>query len=135
MEEDARLKTLKIALVLIGAFCVIGIYPLTIVWPSGWTWHASGQSMYLQMILGVYATLGVFLIMAARDPLANLSLIWFAVWSSLVHGGIMAVQAFVYPEHRGHLLGDVPVLLIAAVVVALLTPRGKEVAKARSAAA
>ena len=91
--------------------------------------------MYLQMILGVYATLGVFLIMAARDPLANLSLIWFAVWSSLVHGGIMAVQAFVYPEHRGHLLGDVPVLLIAAVVVALLTPRGKEVAKARSAAA
>jgi hypothetical protein len=135
MEEDARLKTLKIVLVLIGAFCVIGIYPLTIVWPSGWTWHASGQSMYLQMILGVYATLGVFLIMAARDPLANLSLIWFAVWSSLVHGGIMAVQAFVYPEHRGHLLGDVPVLLIAAVVVALLTPRGKEVAKARSAAA
>jgi hypothetical protein len=135
MEEDARLKTLKIVLVLIGAFCVIGIYPLTIVWPSGWTWHASGQSMYLQMILGVYATLGVFLIMAARDPLANLSLIWFAVWSSLVHGGIMAVQAFVYPEHRVHLLGDVPVLLIAAVVVALLTPRGKEVAKARSAAA
>ena len=129
------MKTLKIALVLIGAFCVIGIYPLTIVWPSGWTWHASGQSMYLQMILGVYATLGVFLIMAARDPLANLSLIWFAVWSSLVHGGIMAVQAFVYPEHRGHLLGDVPVLLIAAVVVALLTPRGKDVAKVRSAAA
>ncbi len=129
------MKTLKIVLVLIGAFCVIGIYPLTIVWPSGWTWHASGQSMYLQMILGVYATLGVFLIMAARDPLANLSLIWFAVWSSLVHGGIMAVQAFVYPEHRGHLLGDVPVLLIAAVVVALLTPRGKEVAKVRSAAA
>lgn len=135
MEEDARLKTLKIVLVLIGAFCVIGIYPLTIVWPSGWTWHASGQSMYLQMILGVYATLGVFLLMAARDPLANLSLIWFAVWSSLVHGGIMAVQAFVYPEHRGHLLGDVPVLLIAAVVVALLTPRGKDVAKVRSAAA
>ncbi len=129
MEEDARLKSLKVVLVLIGAFCVVGIYPLTIVWPSGWTWHASGQSMYLQMILGVYATLGVFLIMAARNPLANLSLIWFAVWSSLVHGGIMAVQAIVYPEHRGHLLGDVPVLLIAAIVVALLTPRGKEVAK------
>ncbi len=135
MQEAARLKSLKIALVLIGAFCVVGIYPLTIVWPSGWAWHASGPSMYLQMILGVYATLGVFLIRAARDPLANLSLIWFAVWSSLVHGGIMAVQAFVYPEHRGHLLGDVPVLLIAAVVFALLTPRGKEVGEARSVAA
>lgn len=132
MEEDARLKTLRIVLVLIGAFCVIGIYPLTVVWPSGWTWHASGQSMYLQMIIGVYATLGVFLIMAARNPLANLSLIWFAVWSSLVHGGIMAVQAMVYPEHRGHLFGDVPVLLIAAIVVAVLTPRG---ARARTVTA
>lgn len=132
MEEDARLKTLKIVLVLIGAFCVIGIYPLTVVWPSGWTWHASGQSMYLQMIIGVYATLGVFLIMAARNPLANLSLIWFAVWSSLVHGGIMAVQATVYPEHRAHLFGDVPVLLIAAIVVAVLTPRG---ARARTVTA
>lgn len=132
MEEDARLKTLKIVLILIGAFCVVGIYPLTIVWPSGWTWHASGQSMYLQMILGVYATLGVFLIMAARDPLANLSLIWFAVWSSVVHGGIMAIQAIVYPEYRGHMLGDIPVLLIAAIVVGVLTPRG---AKARPVAA
>jgi DNA excision repair protein ERCC-4 len=38
----------------------------------------------------------------------NLSLIWFTVWSSVVHGGIMAIQAFVYPEHGGHLLGDSP---------------------------
>ncbi len=77
------------------------------------------------MIIGIYVTLGVFLIIAARNPLEHLSLIWFAVWSSVVHGGIMAVQSLVYPEHRGHLLGDVPVLLIAAAVVAALTPRGK----------
>ncbi|HAM49517.1 MAG TPA: hypothetical protein DCP92_02020, partial [Nitrospiraceae bacterium] len=50
---------------------------------------------------------------------------WFMVWSSIVHGGIMAVQSLVYPQHRGHLLGDVPVLLIAAAVLALLTPRGR----------
>lgn len=135
MENSTRIKTLKAALVFIGAFCIVGIYPLTIVWPSGWAWHASGQSMYLQMILGVYATLGVFLIRAARDPLQNRSLIWFAVWSSIVHGGIMAAQALVYPEHRGHLLGDVPVLLIAGVLVGLLMPRGEEVSQARSAAA
>ncbi len=135
MQDSTRMKALKIALVLVGAFCIVGIYPLTILWPSGWTWHTSGPSMYLQMILGVYATLGVFLIMAARDPLQNRSLIWFAVWSSIVHGGIMAVQAFVYPEHRGHLLGDVPVLLVAAVVVGLLMPRGDEVSPARSVAA
>jgi Family of unknown function (DUF6632) len=125
MDETTRLRYLKIALVLIGAFCAVGVYPLTILWPSGWAWHAEGQSLYLQMIIGIYATLGVFLIIAARNPLEHLSLIWFAVWSSIVHGGIMAIQALVYPEHMGHFFGDVPVLLIAAAVIAFLTPRGK----------
>jgi hypothetical protein len=92
--------------------------------------------MYLQMILGIYATLGVFLLRAARDPLKNLSLIWFTVWSSIVHGGIMAAQALVYPEHRGHLYGDVPALLLIAVVLAALTPRRAQAAirDARAAA-
>ena len=126
MEEDGRLRYLKIALVFIGAFCVFGVYPLTIVWPSGWAWHMGGHSLYLQMIIGIYATLGVFLMLAARNPLEHLSLIWFAVWSSIVHGGIMAVQSLVYSEHRGHLFGDVPVLLIAAAVISLLTPRRKK---------
>jgi uncharacterized protein DUF6632 len=125
MEETIQLKYLKIALAAIGAFCAVGVYPLTIYWPSGWAWHVGGQSLYLQMIIGIYATLGVFLMIAAKNPLEHLSLIWFTVWSSIVHGGIMAVQSIVYPEHRGHLLGDVPVLLIAAAVFAWLTPRGK----------
>jgi uncharacterized protein DUF6632 len=124
MEETIKLRYLKIALAAIGAFCVVGVYPLTIYWPSGWAWHVGGQSLYLQMIIGIYATLGVFLMIAAKNPLEHLSLIWFAVWSSIVHGGIMAVQSIVYPQHRGHLLGDVPVLLIAAAVFAWLTPRG-----------
>jgi hypothetical protein len=125
MDDTARLKYLKIALVFTGAFCAVGVYPLTILWPSGWAWHAEGQSLYLQMIIGIYATLGVFLIIAAKNPLEHLSLIWFTVWSSIVHGGIMAIQALVYPEHTGHLFGDVPVLLIAAAVIAFLAPRGK----------
>jgi len=116
-------QLLRIALIIVGVIFVAGIYPLTIVWPAGWAWHHMGQSMYLQMILGVYATLGVFLILASRDPLAHRSLIWFAVWSSIVHGAIMTVQSIVYPEHRGHLYGDVPALLIVAAVLALLTPR------------
>jgi hypothetical protein len=125
MEEVSRLRYLKIALVVIGASFVVVVYPLTIFWPSGWAWHTSGISLYLQMILGVYATLGVFLIIAARNPREHLSLIWFTVWSSIVHGGIMGIQALVYPEHRGHLLGDVPVLLLYAAVLSWLTPRGK----------
>jgi hypothetical protein len=122
MTEIDRIKYLRIALVAVGLVFLLGIYPLTIVWPSGWSWNA-GQSMYLQMILGIYATLGVFLIIAAKDPLKNRSLIAFTVWSSVVHGGIMAAQSFAYPEHRGHLMGDVPALLVVAAVLAWLTPR------------
>jgi hypothetical protein len=122
MTESDRIKYLRIALVLVGLIFILGIYPLTILWPSGWSWNM-GQSLYLQMILGIYATLGVFLITASRDPLAHRSLIAFTVWSSVVHAGIMAAQAFAYPEHHGHLLGDVPALLIVAVVLAWLTPR------------
>lgn len=116
-------KYLRIALLAVGLVFVVGIYPLTIVWPAGWAWHQTGQSMYLQMILGVYATLGIFLILAARDPLAHRSLIWFAVWSSVVHAAIMAAQSLLYPEHRGHLYGDVPALLIVAAVLTVLMPR------------
>ena len=75
------------------------------------------------MIVGLYATLGVFLIRSARDPLANLSLIWFTVWSSAVHGAIMTVQALTQPAQMGHLVGDVPALFIVAGALAVLTPR------------
>jgi len=123
MAEADSTKYLRIALLLVGLIFTFGIYPLTIIWPSGWSWHA-GPSDYLQMILGIYATLGVFLLIASRNPLAHLSLIWFTVWSSIVHGGIMAVQALVSPEHRAHLWGDVLALFVVAALLAVLTPRG-----------
>ena len=120
MNDITRLKYLRIALVLVGIIFIVGIYPLMIVWPSGWTWH-TGHSDYPLMIVGIYATLGFFLLLAARDPLNHLSLIWFTVWSSVVHGAIMAVQALA-PTSHGHLMGDVPALLIAAAILAALTP-------------
>ena len=125
MSEADRVKYLRIVLRLMGIMFILGIYPLTILWPSGWSWHAEGRSAYLEMILGIYATLGVFLIIASRNPLAHRSLIWFTVWSSLVHGGIMAVQSMVYPHSIGHLWGDVLALFAVAAVLALLTPRGR----------
>jgi Family of unknown function (DUF6632) len=126
MSETDRVKYLRIALLLVGLIFIVGLYTLITVWPSGWSWH-TGQSHhlphYLQMILGVYATLGVFLLVASRNPLAHLSLIWFTVWSSVVHAGVMAVQSLTNPEHRGHLGGDVLALFVVAAVLALLTPR------------
>lgn len=101
-------------------FCLI--YPLAMFWPSGWAWHEGNpaSSNYFMMIVGIYATLGLFLIRAARDPLGNASLIWFTVWSSVVHAVIMAVQSTSDPMHGGHLMGDVPALLLVAVVLGLL---------------
>jgi hypothetical protein len=122
MNTADRVKFLRVALIVFGLVFLVGIYPLTILWPAGWAWHQTGQSLYLQMILGIYATLGIFLLIASRDPLAHRSLIWFTVWSSVVHGGIMAAQSIAYPQHRDHLLGDVPALLIVAVVLAGLMP-------------
>jgi hypothetical protein len=80
------------------------------------------------MIVGVYATLGVFLLLAARDPLANRSLIWFTVWSSVVHAAIMTAQSLADPAELGHLIGDVPGLIIIAVVLGVLMPRQKPAA-------
>jgi hypothetical protein len=123
MSNTARLGYLRVALIAVGLIFLFGIYLLGKVWPSGWTW-GQGHSHYLLMIQGVYATLGIFLLMAAKRPEANTSLIWFTVWSSVVHAAIMAIQALNDPGERGHLLGDVPALVIVAVVLAALTPRG-----------
>jgi hypothetical protein len=122
MSDATRLRLLRVVLVVVGLIFLLGIYPLGLVWPSGWTW-GQGHSHYLMMILGVYATLGVFLLLAAKDPLRHTSLIWFTVWSSVVHAIIMAMQAMQDGAERGHLIGDVPALLIVAIALAALTPR------------
>lgn len=123
MEAATRLKYLKIALVVFGLVFIFAIYPLMMwIWPSGWGWTPR-QPEYEQMIMGVYATLGVFLIRAAKDPAANASLIWFTVWSSIVHGGIMLVQALVDETERANLLGDVPALFLVAAVLWYLMPK------------
>src|SRR5262245_56800822 len=123
MNEADRIKYLRIVLVIVGLIFILGIWPLTILWPSGWSWHAEGRSEYLEIILGIYATLGVFLLIASRNPIAHRSLIWFTVWSSIVHGAIMAIQSIANPQHVGHLWGDVAALIPVAVVLAVLTPR------------
>lgn len=122
MATDSRTAALRYAMVAVGIIFIFGIYPLTRIWPSGWSW-GGGPSHYLPMILGVYATLGIFLILGSRDPLGNRSLIWFTVWSSVVHSLVMAQMALGDPAEHGHLVGDVPALLILAILLAVLTMR------------
>ena len=116
-----RLQALRVSLVALGSVCM-ALGPLMLFWPAGWRWEPH-QVYYEQMMVGIYFTLGVFLLLAARDPLRHLSLIWLTVWLSIVHGSIMAAQALSGSHHHGHLLADVPALLIAAAVLGSLTPR------------
>ena len=121
MDDHMREKLLKIALVAFGVI-FFTIYPLGLIWPSGWQWHGGHGQYYLQMICGIYVVLGVFLIAAARNPTEHRSLISFTVWSSVVHSGIMAVQVITDGHETGHLMGDVPALLLVAVVLWYLSP-------------
>lgn len=120
---EQKLKYLKVALVVFGTIFIVGIYAMMMwVYPAGWSWMPH-QSEYEQMIMGVYATLGIFLIRAAKDPLAHRSLISFTIWSSIVHSGIMLVQAIVDVSERANLLGDIPALFLVAFVLWYLMPK------------
>ncbi len=123
MDDQTRLRYLSLALRIFGVIFIFGIYlMMEFVFTSGWTWEPR-QSEYEQMIMGFYAVLGVFLLLAARRPQEHRSLIQFTVWSSLAHGGIMLVQALVDDTERKNLVGDVPALFLVAIVLWILLPR------------
>jgi hypothetical protein len=124
MDLAMRLKWLRIVLAVFAVFC-LAFWPLTQVWPAGWSWHPRGSHSE-HMIVVVYVVLGIFLLRATRDPLRHRSLIWFTVWSSVAHGALMAWQSLSEPMEHGHMLGDVPALLFAALAIALLMPPEQE---------
>lgn len=124
MTGSTRIAALRYSMIGVGAIFIFGIQTLAWVWPSGWSWGV-GHSHYWPMILGVYATLGMFLILGSRDPLANRSLIWFTVWSSVVHSLVMAGSALMDPAETGHLIGDVPALLVVAIALGVVARRAE----------
>jgi hypothetical protein len=105
-------RALKAVLVLVGLLFSALIYPLIMF---------VRQEPAVAMMLSVYVTLGIFLLLAARNPSANRSLIAFTAWSSLAHAALMAVQAFRNLIQRGELLG-VAVLVIIGVALIVLAP-------------
>jgi len=107
-----RERALKIVLVTVGLLFLAGVYPLLRL-------HLEPCE---QMLGGVYAALGLFLLLALRDPSANRSLIAFTAWSSLIHAAIMAEQAFHNLIPRADLLRAVLPLVIVGVVLILLAP-------------
>jgi hypothetical protein len=126
--NSRRLQALRVALIALGIICM-ALGTLMLFWPAGWRWEPH-QAYYEQMMVGIYFTFGVFLLLAAREPLRHLSLIWLTVWVSIVHASIMLVQALSGSQHHGHLVADVPALFIAAAVLGTLTPRQLSAASA-----
>ncbi|TDU26489.1 hypothetical protein DFR24_3515 [Panacagrimonas perspica] len=124
MKDETREKYLKVALMVFGLFLLVGLYPLmNWLWPDGWAWEPR-QTEYEQMIQGIYATMGIFLIIASRKPREHRSLIQFTIWSSVVHAGIMAAQATHDHHEHANLIGDVPALFAMAAVLWFLLPKG-----------
>lgn len=122
MNPPARTPLLSPVLTAFGLFFIFGIIVMNRVWPSGWAWEPE-QPAYLHMIFSIYITLGIFLLLAARDPARHLSLIWFTVWSSVAHGTAMAIHSVTDPGQMGHLWGDVAALYLTAVVLTVLVRR------------
>ena len=105
-----RERALKVVLVVVGViFCAL-VYPMTMF---------VRQEPALAMMLSLYVTLGIFLLLAARNPSANRSVIAFTAWSSLVHAAFMGTQAFCNMVQRGELWGVAALFIIGITLIAL----------------
>ena len=125
-----RERALKIVLVLVGLLFSAGIYPLTM---SLWKMNESDYGD--DMMLSLYFALGIFLLMAVRNPSANRSLIGFAAWSSFAHGAVMAVLAVHLANERRDLLSAVAVLVFIGVALIALAPAKQSGERASAAGA
>jgi drug/metabolite transporter superfamily protein YnfA len=105
-----RERALKVVLVLVGLLFTAGVYPLTMF---------LRREPALAMMLSLYVTLGIFLLLAARNPSANRSLIAFTAWSSFAHATVMAVQAYQNLIARGELLGVAALVIVGVALIAL----------------
>ena len=105
-----RERALKVVLFVVGLLFSAGIYPLTMFFR---------REPALAMMLSVYVTLGMFLLLATRNPSANRSLIAFTAWSSLAHASLMAVQVYRKIIERGELVGVIALLIIGIALIAL----------------
>jgi hypothetical protein len=120
-----RERALKAVLVLVGIIFSAGAYPLMMFFR---------QDPALAMMLSLYVTLGIFLLLAARNPSANRSLIAFTAWSSFAHAVVMGAQAFLNLIRRGELWG-VAALIVIGVTLIVLTPAKQPAARASTVGA
>lgn len=113
-ERTLRERTLKVLLVIVGLMFTALVYPMTLFFR---------QDPALAMMLSLYATLGIFLLLAARNPSEHRSLIAFTAWSSFVHAIVMGTQALLNMIQRSELIGVAILIVIGIAFVALAPAR------------
>jgi uncharacterized membrane protein HdeD (DUF308 family) len=124
-----RERALKVVLVLVGLFFLLGVYPLATSFREANKWDGD------EMMLSLYVALGVFLLLSVRNPSANRSLIAFTAWSSFAHGAVMTIMAVKIPGERGGLLIAVGVLCVVGVALLALAPAKPSLDRASAVAA
>jgi hypothetical protein len=115
----SRRTLLRVVLGGAGVFLLVGLYPLSRIWPEGFGWSPPHPG-FERMITAIYASLGAFLLLAARRPERYVPIIDFTIVSSLAHGAVMAVDAWREPANRLHLATDIPGLFVLAVLLLAL---------------
>ena len=125
-----REQALKVVLVLVGLVFSAGIYPLVASVRDGWQ---ANKEDALPMALSLYVTLGIFLLLAARNPSANRAVIAFAAWANIAHAAVMAVMAVHLPNEREDLLIAAAVFGVIGLILIVLAP-GKQPVERLSAA-
>ena len=105
-----RDRALKVVLVVVGLLFTAGIIPLAMFF---------SREPAVPMIMSIYVTLGVFLLLAVRNPAANRSLIAFAGWANLAHAAVMAAQEYRNVIERKELVGVVVFAIVGVALVAL----------------
>ena len=116
MNRDKALRTL---LVLFGLIFVAGVYPLITSVRSGWQANKEDAE---PMGLSLYVMMGIFLLIAARNPSANRGVITFAAWLNIAHAAVMAVMAIHVTSAREGLLIAAAVFAVIGAALIMLAP-------------
>jgi len=123
-QQTVAMRRLSTLMVVIGVSLILSLPFAFDVWPAGFRWgHPHGHPAYERMIVAIYVSLGICLIMGARDPLRNAIIIDFTIISSILHAGVMTYDAIVQQGEMTHLVGDIPILVAMAVVFLIFHPR------------
>ncbi len=132
--QEQQLRSAALAMKVIGWFLMLGLPASVLIYPPGILWGSvpleyclpvigpdhpaspyNGLHPYFFMVAALYVSYGFLMVRGARDPKRNVALFDFGIVSSIIHGGIMIPQAFIYPNEHAHLWADVPMLFAIAV--------------------